>query len=96
MASSLICKEEIHSAVKETLKQELSRVFNEHKNTVEKWTNDSKAGTSKRTKSFEELYKEREQKGFKPRKRKNTVTTDAPKKVVDEEVKVGLATWSAS
>ena len=55
MASSL--KEEIPSAVKETLKEELSRALSEHKNTVEP-TNDCKAGTSKRTKSFEEFCKE--------------------------------------
>ena len=58
MASSL--KEEIRSAVKETLKEELSRALSEHKNTAEKQANDCKAGTSKRTKSFEEFYKERE------------------------------------
>ena len=55
------------------MKEELSRAFSEQKNTVEERTNDSKAGTSKRTKSFEEFYKEREanrQKGFKPGKRK--------------------------
>ena len=104
MASSL--KEEIRSAVKETLKEELSRAFSERKSTVEERTNDCKAETSKRTKSFEEFYKEREadrQKGFKPGKRKKkdpssayTATTNASKKVVDVEVKVGLATWSAS
>ena len=104
MALSL--KEEIRSAIKETLKEELSRALSEHKNTAEEQANDCKAGTSKRTKSFEEFYKEREadrQKGFKPGKRKkkdpssaSTAPTNASKKVVDVEVKVGLATWSAS
>ena len=104
MASSL--KEEIRSAVKETLKEELSRALSEHTSTAEEQTNDCKAETSKRTKSFEEFYKEREadrQKEFKPGKRKKkdpssayTATTNASKKVVDVEVKVGLATWSAS
>ena len=94
MASSL--KEEVRCAVKETLKEELSRALSEHKNTVEERTNDCKAaGTSKRTKSFEEFYKEREadrQKGFKPGKRKktdplsaSTETKNASKKVVDEK-----------
>ena len=48
MAASL--KEEIRSAVKETLKEEISRALSEHKNTVEEQANDCKAGTSKRTK----------------------------------------------
>ena len=71
MASSL--KKQIRSAVKETLKEELTRALSEHKNTAEEQANDCKAGTSKRTKSLEEFYKEREadrQKGFKPGKRK--------------------------
>ena len=59
MASLLTRKEEIHSAVKKTLKEELSRDLSEHKNTVEEQTNDSKAGTCKRTKSIEEFYTER-------------------------------------
>ena len=89
MASSLTCKEEIRSAVKETLKEELSRALSEYKNTAEERTNDSKAGTSKRTKSFEEFYKERvvnRQKGFKPGKGKkkdpssaSTTTTNSSK-----------------
>ena len=88
MAASL--KDEIRSAVKETLKEELSRTLSEHKNTVEEQANDCKVGTLKRTKSFEEFYKEREvdrQKGFKPGKRKekdpssaSTATTNALKK----------------
>ena len=87
MAASL--KEEIRSAVKETLK-ELSHTLSEHKNTVEEQANDCKVGTLKRTKSFEEFYKEREvdrQKGFKPGKKKekdpssaSTATTNALKK----------------
>ena len=44
MASSL--KEEIRSAVKETLKEELSRALSKHKNIEEEQAKDCKAGTS--------------------------------------------------
>ena len=67
-------KEEICSAVKETLKTELSRALSDHKNMSGERSVYFKTETSKRsTKSFEEFYKEREadrQKGFIPAKRK--------------------------
>ena len=91
MASSW--KGEIRVAVKEVLKEKLSPALSEHKNTDEEQANDCKAGTSKRTKLFEEFYNEREpnhHKGFKPGKQKkkdpssaSTVTTNVLKKVVD-------------
>lgn len=98
-------KDEIRSAVKETLKEELSRALGEHKGSVKEHSSDRNAGTSrKKTLSFEEFYKEREaerQKGFQPAKRKKKEPsstsksgTNASKKVTDVEIKVGLATWN--
>ena len=100
-------KEEICSAVKETLKTELSLALCDHKNISGERSIDFKSETSKRsTKSFEEFYKEREadrQKVFNPAKRKkkdpsslSVSTKNASKKVVEVEIKVGLATWSSS
>ena len=98
MASLL--KEAIGSTVKETLKEELSVAFNDHKNSADGESSDCNAKQSKTTLSFEEFYKQREsdcQKEFQPKKKKkepsssSTSTSKASKKVEDVEVKVGLA-----
>lgn len=93
-------KETIKETLKETLREELSRAFG-----VENKNSNGGETSTQNTLTFEEFYAKREaerQKGFKPAKKKkkqssaasSTSTTSTSKKVVDVEIKVGIACWS--